>query len=167
LLTPRRFIVSFINSAYSFWWDVVKDWDMTLFSPERLDNDHPYGLRRYRYFSSDKLYHYVIIADLALRFSWLWRIVPGFGWIPETESGLWILMFLEVARRWMWVFFRTEAEWSMFSPCPRPASNWCSPDTIASALRTWPLTFETVRNTHGPGPEDVLLGEYNHKFDAD
>lgn len=26
---------------------------------------------------------------------------------------------------------------------------------------------ETVRNTHGPGPDDVLLGEYNHKFDAD
>lgn len=24
-----------------------------------------------------------------------------------------------------------------------------------------------VRNTHGPGPDDVLLGEYNHKFDAD
>jgi hypothetical protein len=92
---------------------------MTLFSPDRLDNDHPYGLRRYRYFSSDKLYHYVIIADLALRFSWLWRIVPGFGWIPESEGGLWMLMFLEIARRWMWVFFRTEAEWSMCSR-PRP-----------------------------------------------
>lgn len=26
---------------------------------------------------------------------------------------------------------------------------------------------ETVRNTHGPGPDDLLLGEYNHKFDAD
>ncbi|KGO77492.1 EXS, C-terminal [Penicillium italicum] len=129
------FIVSFINSAYSFWWDVVKDWDMTLFSPERRDSAHPYGLRRHRYFASDKMYHYVIIADLALRFSWLWRIVPGLGWIPETESGFWLLMFLEVVRRWMWIFFRIEAEW--------------------------------IRNTHGPGPDDVLLGEYNHKFDAD
>lgn len=90
---------------------------MTLFSPERRDNTHPYGLRRHRYFASDKMYHYVIIADLVLRFSWLWRIVPGLGWIPETESGLWLLMFLEVVRRWMWVFFRTEAEWSMSSPC--------------------------------------------------
>ncbi|KAF9253212.1 hypothetical protein LCP9604111_738 [Penicillium roqueforti] len=129
------FLVSFINSGYSFWWDVVKDWDMTLFSSESRDSSHPYGLRRHRYFGSDKMYHYVIIADLALRFSWLWRIVPGLGWISETESGLWILMFLEVVRRWMWVFFRTEAEW--------------------------------IRNTHGPGPDDVLLGEYNHKFDAD
>ncbi|KAJ5313964.1 uncharacterized protein N7443_000848 [Penicillium atrosanguineum] len=129
------FIFSFINSSYSFWWDVVKDWDLTLFSSERHDRDHPYGLRRHRYFHSDRLYHYVIIADLLLRFSWLWRVLPGLAWLPETESGLFILMFLEVARRWMWVFFRVEAEW--------------------------------IRNTHGPAPDDVLLGEYNHKFDAD
>lgn len=103
-----------INSGYSFWWDVVKDWDFTLFSPNRLDRDHPYGLRRHRNFSSDRLYHYVIIADLVLRFSWLWRVVPGLTWLPETESGLFLLMFLEIARRWMWVFFRVEAEWSKF-----------------------------------------------------
>lgn len=92
----------------------MKDWDFTLFSPNRLDRDHPYGLRRHRNFSSDRLYHYVIIADLVLRFSWLWRVVPGLTWLPETESGLFLLMFLEVARRWMWVFFRIEAEWSKF-----------------------------------------------------
>ncbi|CEO58695.1 hypothetical protein PMG11_03401 [Penicillium brasilianum] len=129
------FIFSCINSGYSFWWDVVKDWDFTLFSPNRLNRDHPYGLRRHRNFSSDRLYHYVIIADLALRFSWLWRVIPGLAWLPETESGLFLLMFLEVARRWMWVFFRVEAEW--------------------------------IRNTQGPGPDDILLGDFNHKFDAD
>ncbi|KAJ5683068.1 hypothetical protein N7462_006233 [Penicillium macrosclerotiorum] len=134
-ITRLLFLFSCINSGYSFWWDVVKDWDLTLFSPERLDRGHPYGLRRHRYFSSPRLYHYVIVADLLLRFSWLWRVLPGLAWLSETESGLFVLMFLEVARRWMWVFFRVEAEW--------------------------------IRNTHGPGPDDVLLGEYNHKFDAD
>jgi hypothetical protein len=108
------FIFSFINSSYSFWWDVVKDWDLTLFSPQRHDRDHPYGLRRHRYFHSDRLYHYVIVADLLLRFSWLWRVLPGLAWLPECEFGLFTLMFLEIARRWMWVFFRVEAEWSMF-----------------------------------------------------
>lgn len=115
-LISLSFIFCFINSSYSFWWDVVKDWDLTLFSSERLDKDHPYGLRRHRYFHSDRLYHYVILADLLLRFSWLWRVVPGLTWLPETECGLFILMFLEVARRWMWVFFRVEAEWSMSHP---------------------------------------------------
>lgn len=108
------FVFAFLNSCYSFYWDVAKDWDFTLFSSQRLDRDHPYGLRRHRYFSSDRLYHYVIIADLVLRFSWLWRVLPGFSWIPETESGVFMLMLLEVARRWMWVFFRIEAEWGMF-----------------------------------------------------
>ncbi|CAI7678849.1 unnamed protein product [Penicillium pancosmium] len=104
------FIASFVNSSYSFWWDVVKDWDLTLFSSERCDSSHPYGLRFNRCFHSDRLYHLVIFTDLALRFSWLWRILPGLSWITETECGLFILMFLEVARRWMWVFFRVEAE---------------------------------------------------------
>lgn len=104
------FIASFVNSGYCFWWDVVKDWDMSLFSPSRSDSSHPYGVRFNRCFHSDRLYHFVIIADLALRFSWLWRIIPGFSWLPETEFGLFVLMFLEVARRWMWVFFRVEAE---------------------------------------------------------
>lgn len=89
---------------------------MTLFSPQRHDSSHPYGLRRHRYFASDKMYHYVIIADLALRFSWLWRIFPGLGWCSDTEFGVWTLMTLEIVRRWMWVFFRTEAEWSTCFP---------------------------------------------------
>lgn len=110
----------------------MKDWDLTLFSAQRQDKDHPYGLRRHRYFHSDRLYHYVIIADLLLRFSWLWRILPGLSWLPETEYGLFILMFLEVARRWMWVFFRTEAEWSMFS-CHKQMSEAEQTDEIMFA----------------------------------
>jgi hypothetical protein len=116
---------------------------MTLFSSERRDSAHPYGLRRHRYFGSDKIYHYAIIADLVLRFSWLWRIVPGLGWIPETESGFWMLMFLEVVRRWMWVFFRTEAEWSMFTPCAPALPP--DPNRVTmhhySGFRTIPLTL--------------------------
>lgn len=111
---------------------------MTLFSSNRLDRDHPYGLRRHRNFSSDRLYHYVIIADLVLRFSWLWRVVPGLAWLPETESGLFLLMFLEVARRWMWVFFRIEAEWSKFHlfhlSCNEPSARQICPAHHDSAF---------------------------------
>lgn len=93
---------------------MVKDWDFTLFSPQRHSIHYPYGLRRDRQFSSDRLYHYVIAADLVLRFSWLWRVLPGLAWLPDTESGLFLLMALEVTRRWMWVFFRVEAEHCTF-----------------------------------------------------
>ena len=103
-----------INSGYSFYWDVSKDWDLTLLSASRSDAEHPYGLRRTRYFS-DRMYYWAIGIDLAIRFSWLCSFVPSLRWLPEQESGIFVLMFLEVARRWMWVFLRAEAECSKFS----------------------------------------------------
>lgn len=141
------------------------DWDFTLFSAERLDRDHPYGLRRHRCFSSDRLYHYVIIADLVLRFSWLWRVLPGLAWLPESESGLFMLMFLEVVRRWMWVFFRAETEWGMFHCFTLMHLRFYFYLPLDSLTQFLSLT--TVRTTRGPGPDDLLLGEYSHKLGAD
>lgn len=97
---------------YSFYWDVTKDWDLTLLTSSRTDPEHPYGLRRHRCFS-DRQYYVAILVDLGIRFAWLSRFVPGFLWLTETEGGIFTLMFLEVARRWMWIFLRVEAEWSL------------------------------------------------------
>ncbi|KAL4893356.1 EXS family-domain-containing protein [Aspergillus ambiguus] len=108
-LSRLLYFCSFINSSYSFYWDVTKDWDLTFFSSARRSADHPYGLRRRRFFS-DRQYYLAVLVDLLLRFSWASRFVPGFLWLTETEFGLFMLMSAEVARRWMWVFFRVEAE---------------------------------------------------------
>ncbi|KAL4881396.1 EXS family-domain-containing protein [Aspergillus karnatakaensis] len=133
-LSRSLYFFSFVNSSYSFYWDVTKDWDLTLLSEARNDNEYPFGLRRYRHFT-DQQYYMAIGIDFAIRFSWLSRIVPGFLWLNDTEFGLFVLMFLEVGRRWMWVFLRAEAEW--------------------------------VRNSRGPAPSDILLGELNGKVDSD
>ncbi|KAL4808459.1 EXS family-domain-containing protein [Aspergillus unguis] len=127
-------LATLINSSYSFYWDVTKDWDLTLFTDSRNDPEHPIGLRRYRHFS-DQQYYAAIGVDFVIRFSWLTKFLPGFAWLNDTEFGLFLLMFLEIARRWMWVFLRAEAEW--------------------------------IRNSRGPAPNDVLLGEYSGKLDAD
>ncbi|RLL94913.1 hypothetical protein CFD26_104808 [Aspergillus turcosus] len=102
-------VFTFINSAYSFYWDISKDWDLTLFAPSRAHPDYPYGLRRHRFFS-DRLYYAAILTNLLIRFSWVSRFLPGFVWLTEKECGIFLLMAFEVARRWMWVFFRAEAE---------------------------------------------------------
>ncbi|PWY69553.1 putative small molecule transporter [Aspergillus heteromorphus CBS 117.55] len=133
-LSRLLFIFTFINSAYSFYWDVTKDWDLTLFSSARQSHEYPYGLRRHRYFT-DQQYYMAISIDLAIRFSWLSRYVLGFVWLSDTEFGIFVLMFLEVARRWMWIFLRVETEW--------------------------------IRNSRGPAPDDILLGEFGGKLDAD
>ncbi|KAL2000726.1 hypothetical protein VTN02DRAFT_2697 [Thermoascus thermophilus] len=111
---------SFINSFYSFYWDVAKDWDLSLFSAARSDPAYPFGLRRHRGFRSDNLYYAAIIIDLILRFTWVCKISHRYDHITELESTIFLLMFLEVARRWMWVFLRVETEWIRNNRGPAP-----------------------------------------------
>lgn len=93
---------------------MCKDWDLTFFTANPSSPEYPFGLRRHRYFSSDQTYYLAILIDFMIRFSWLSKSVPGLLWLTERECGLFVLVSLEVARRWMWVFFRTEAEWGEF-----------------------------------------------------
>jgi hypothetical protein len=117
LANDLRYLCTLINSTYSFYWDVTKDWDLTLLTSARRNAYYPYGLRRHRYFS-DRQYYLAILVDLVLRFSWLSRFIPGLVWLCETEVGIWLLMFLEVARRWMWIFFRVETECGKWPSIP-------------------------------------------------
>ncbi|KAM5471163.1 protein-ER retention protein [Microsporum audouinii] len=137
-------ISAFINSSYCFYWDVDKDWDLSLFSdivnqfrPSSTlpdENPHPFGLRTSRFFHANGIYYSAIVIDLILRFTWLSRLTTRLNWVNDLESGVFALMFLEVIRRWLWIFLRVETEW--------------------------------VRNTRGPAPDDILLGEFT-KIDED
>jgi len=133
-----RLLTVFINSLYSFYWDVTKDWDLSLFSlnsSKRSDPSHPYGLRRHRYFHTPGIYYFVIAIDLLLRCTWSFKLSPHLDHFNDLEGGIFVMELMEVFRRWVWVFLRVETEW--------------------------------VRNNRGPAPDDVLLGDYNGKFDED
>ncbi len=133
------FAVAF-NSFYSFYWDVAKDWDLTLFTAitESRTATHPssshtpYGLRPRLYFSPS-LYYVAIILDILLRCTWSLKLSPHLDHFADFESGIFLMELLEVGRRWMWIFFRVETEW----------------------VRT-----TTSRGLGGPGPGDILLDEY-------
>ncbi|KAI9785241.1 MAG: protein-ER retention protein [Peltula sp. TS41687] len=127
----------FVNSFYSFYWDVTKDWDLHLFSSSSSRNNpaHPYGLRRHRYFHTAQLYYIAIVIDFLLRCTWSFKLSPHLDHLNDLEGGIFVMEFLEVFRRWIWIFFRVETEW--------------------------------VRNNLGPAPDDILLGEYNGKIDDD
>ncbi|KIX09545.1 uncharacterized protein Z518_00625 [Rhinocladiella mackenziei CBS 650.93] len=127
----------FLNSFYSFYWDVAKDWDLSLFSSskERNDPEYPYGLRRHRYFQAKEMYYTAIFIDLLLRCTWSFKLSPHLDHFNDLEGGIFFMELLEVVRRWMWVFFRVETEW--------------------------------VRNNRGPAPDDILLGEFGGKIDDD
>ncbi|KAI1611822.1 EXS family-domain-containing protein [Exophiala viscosa] len=127
----------FLNSFYSFFWDVAKDWDLSLFSSarERNDPEHPYGLRRYRYFHPREVYYTAIVVDLLLRCTWSYKLSPHLDHFNDLEGAIFLMELAEVARRWMWIFLRVETEW--------------------------------VRNNRGPAPDDVLLGDFGGKVDED
>lgn len=114
---PRLLFV-FLNSFYSFYWDVAKDWDLSLFSSSRERNnpEHPYGLRRHRYFHAKQMYYTAICIDLLLRCTWSFKLSPHLDHFNDLEGGIFLMELLEVFRRWMWIFFRVETEWGESGP---------------------------------------------------
>lgn len=131
-------IAVLVNSLYSFYWDVAKDWDLTLFSKkwERASPHHPWGLRDRLIFRVANLYYVVIIMDLMLRCTWAMKLSPRLDKFSDFEGGIFLIEFLEVFRRFVWIFFRIETEW--------------------------------LRNTStGLGVDDILLGDFQGKHDDD
>ncbi|OAP61445.1 hypothetical protein AYL99_03648 [Fonsecaea erecta] len=127
----------FVNSFYSFYWDVAKDWDLSLFSSSRERNnpEYPWGLRRHRYFHAKEMYYSAIVLDFLLRCTWSFKLSPHLDHFNDLEGGIFLMELLEVLRRWMWIFLRVETEW--------------------------------VRNNRGPVTDDILLGEFAGKIDED
>lgn len=115
----------FINSMYSFYWDVAKDWDLRLFtsvhqtltgtSPTLHPHAHPpatpFGLRERLVFPGPAIYYSAIALDLLLRFTWSLKLSPHLDHFADFESGIFVMEALEVGRRWMWIFLRVETEW--------------------------------------------------------
>jgi hypothetical protein len=103
----------FLNSFFSFYWDVAKDWDLNLFSSylKRSNPEHPYGLRLHRHFHSNNMYYAAIVMDFLLRCTWSLKLSPHLDHFNDLEGGIFTMEILEVLRRWVWIFLRVEAEW--------------------------------------------------------
>ena len=100
------------------------------------------------------MYYGAIVIDLMLRCTWSFKLSPHLDHFNDLEGGIFIMEFLEVLRRWMWIFFRVETEWGK-----------CFLNIIALIYSE--LTAHKVRTNRGPAPDDILLEEYNGKLDDD
>jgi EXS family len=134
-LICRRVLSVFVNSVYSFWWDVTNDWGLTLLklpfsllkrrrrpstpahlSPHPLksvsfDADHEGspGLRSQLLFNPT-IYYIAIFVNFVLRFTWSLKLSPHLHHVADLEAGVFMIEALEVLRRWIWVFIRVEWE---------------------------------------------------------
>ncbi|KAA8914610.1 EXS family-domain-containing protein [Sphaerosporella brunnea] len=110
-LTHGWYIAVLLNSLFAFYWDVTRDWNLTLLTSSRSSTEYPYGLRKTRHYVAPEFYYVAIALDFLLRFAWSVKLSPHLDFLNEMEGGIFALELLEIFRRWIWVFFRVEREW--------------------------------------------------------
>ncbi|CCU74868.1 putative protein-ER retention protein (Erd1)/putative EXS family protein [Blumeria hordei DH14] len=129
LLSSGWLLAVLLNSLYSFYWDVARDWDLTLFSSlaqsvrtlrplsrrsqtqAKQSPSFPFGLRSQRWFPRAGFYYFAILLDLTLRSTWILKVSPYAEYFGTVESGMMLLVWAEIFRRWVWLFLRLETEW--------------------------------------------------------
>ncbi|EME39319.1 hypothetical protein DOTSEDRAFT_159559 [Dothistroma septosporum NZE10] len=105
-------LAALTNSLYSFWWDISRDWDLTLLSQTyHAQPEKPFGLRQHRIFKLPMIYYVVIVFDLIFRFAWSMKLSLHLVYLDGIEGGIFLLEIMELLRRWVWVYFRVETEY--------------------------------------------------------
>lgn len=69
------------------------------------------------HFHTKEIYYVAIIIDLTLRCTWSLKLSPHLDHFNDLEGGIFAMELLEVFRRFIWVFFRVETEWSKYMFC--------------------------------------------------
>ncbi|TYG89678.1 hypothetical protein ES288_A12G119400v1 [Gossypium darwinii] len=107
---PLWLISSFVNSLYSFYWDVTRDWDLSVFTRIFKFNkptwwsDLLYGQKW--------VYYWVIGSNLILRCTWTYKLSAH---LRHNYLTVFTITALEMLRRFQWIFFRVENEWNKIS----------------------------------------------------
>lgn len=106
---PIWLAAAFLNSAYSYYWDIERDWEIAFFSSP---SDQKWmGLKEP--ILKDKLqyprtfYVYLMMSNLVLRLAWTYKLSPH---LRQNLLTVLIFTLLEVFRRFQWMFVRIEVE---------------------------------------------------------
>lgn len=85
-----------VSSVYSLIWDLKIDWGL--------------GRKNRAYYFDTKWYYLASVLDIILRFAWIAS--------RPYEHIILLLQVLELFRRWVWIFFRVESEWTPRNDLP-------------------------------------------------
>ncbi|GAQ92844.1 Predicted small molecule transporter [Klebsormidium nitens] len=104
---PLWIVAAVVNSSYSFYWDIARDWDLTAFSPAACHGRHPL-LRANLYYPHKWVYYWAMVTDGVLRASWTYKLSAH---LRHNHLTVFFFSALEITRRFQWIFFRVETEW--------------------------------------------------------
>ncbi|XP_057544318.1 uncharacterized protein LOC130823631 isoform X2 [Amaranthus tricolor] len=104
---PLWLMSSLLNSMYSFYWDITRDWDMSCFT--RIFKFGKPHICSYLLYGRKWVYCWVIGSNLILRCTWTYKLSAH---LRHNYLTVFTITALEIFRRFQWVFFRVENEWN-------------------------------------------------------
>ena len=108
LWKPLWLLAAFVNSSFSYFWDIERDWEISFFSLMRRRKSvlvrpalpQPTQI-------SERTYLYLMISNLLLRLSWGYKLSPH---LRRDHMVVFCIVILEVLRRCQWIAVRFEVE---------------------------------------------------------
>ncbi|KAK0589478.1 hypothetical protein LWI29_014921 [Acer saccharum] len=104
---PLWLLSAVLNSLYSFYWDVTRDWDLSCFT--RIFKFSRPHLCTYLFHGRKWVYFCVIGSNLILRCTWTYKLSAH---LRHNYLTVFAITALEIFRRFQWAFFRVENEWN-------------------------------------------------------
>lgn len=102
---PLWLLSSVLNSSYSFYWDVNRDWDMSGFT--RIFKFSKLHFFSHMFYGRKWVYLWVLSSNLILRCTWTYKLSAH---LRHNYLTVFAISALEIFRRFQWVFFRVEKE---------------------------------------------------------
>ena len=124
---PAWLVCSLVNTAYSYYWDIKHDWDLTLFSDtcgggfysggSRSDRRPKYlFLRHTLIYDRPEAYYFAIVSNFLLRASWTYKLSSH---LRHNSGTILLVTALEITRRFQWSLFRVEKAYLQITRLPQ------------------------------------------------
>ncbi|KAI4322563.1 hypothetical protein L6164_022243 [Bauhinia variegata] len=104
---PLWLLSSVVNSLYSFYWDLSRDWDLSGFT--RIFKFTKPHICSHLLHGRLWVYFWVIGSNLVLRCTWTYKLSAH---LRHNYLTVFAIAALEIFRRFQWIFFRIENEWN-------------------------------------------------------
>ena len=108
LWKPLWLLAACLNSGFSYFWDIERDWEISFFSQMKSHKKiHAKAILPQPTNFSRKTFYYLMISNLLLRLSWTYKLSPH---LRRDHFVVFCIVLLEAFRRFQWIFIRVEVE---------------------------------------------------------
>ncbi|KAG2332806.1 hypothetical protein Bca52824_003986 [Brassica carinata] len=126
-IQPAWILSGLANTFFSFFWDVLRDWDLSVFT--RIFKFTKPNLCSHLLYGRRWVYVWVIGSNLVLRWTWTYKLSAH---LRNNYITVFIITLLEIYRRFQWAFFRIENVWYKINNPKRTTSHQANPVSLQS-----------------------------------